>query len=65
MFEYPKIILDRILEGEESGKMQDHFGLQGKGREGVIGVFSKGIIDRDKYDEMAVIMAITNLLNSK
>ena len=65
MFEYPQNVIDRILKGEESGAMQDIFGHTGKGRGGVISVLSNGILTRDNYDEMAVIMAITSFMNLK
>ena len=44
-FEYPKIVVDRVLQGEELGLMEDIFGGTAKGRKGAIGVLTdrKGI----------------------
>jgi inosine/xanthosine triphosphatase len=62
MFEYPKKVVDRILNGEEAGLISDFFGNEAKGRGGVIGPLTNGRINRDEFEEYAVVMALTQVL---
>ena len=61
-FEYPQIVVDRVLDGEELGYMQDVFGNTAKGRKGAIGVLTSGRVYRDELEEYAVIMALTKIV---
>ena len=45
-FEYPKKVVDRVLNGEELGYMEDIFGNTAKGRKGAIGVLTAGRVNR-------------------
>ncbi|MCL2382671.1 MAG: inosine/xanthosine triphosphatase [Oscillospiraceae bacterium] len=60
-FEYPQTVVDRVLEGEELGFMEDIFGSTAKGRKGAIGVLTAGRVYRDELEEYAVIMALTKI----
>lgn len=62
-FEYPKTVVERVLQGEELGLMEDVFGSTAKGRKGAIGVLTNGRIYRDELDEYAVIMALTKIVS--
>jgi len=62
-FEYPQIVVNRVLEGEELGYMQDVFGNTAKGRKGAIGVLTSGRVYRDELEEYAVIMALTKIVS--
>ena len=61
-FEYPESAVKRTLNGEEIGHMNDIFGSTAKGREGAIGVLTKGRVYRDKLEEYATIMALTKIV---
>ena len=61
-FEYPKTVVERVLQGEELGYMEDVFGNTAKGRKGAIGVLTAGRIYRDELEEYAVIMALTKIV---
>ena len=62
-FEYPQTVVDRTLQGEEIGYMEDVFGNTAKGRKGAIGVLTNGRVYRDELEEYAVIMAITKIVS--
>ena len=62
-FEYPQAVVDRVLEGEELGFMEDVFGSTAKGRKGAIGVLTSGRVYRDELEEYAVVMALTKLVS--
>ena len=62
-FEYPQIVVDRTLAGEEIGFMTDVFGNTAKGRKGAIGVLTDGRIYRDELEEYAVMMALTKIVS--
>ncbi len=62
-FEYPQIVVDRVLNGEELGYMEDIFGNTAKGRKGAIGVLTSGRVYRDELEEYAVIMALTKIVS--
>ncbi len=64
-FEYPQIVVDRVLDGEELGYMQDVFGNTAKGRKGAIGVLTSGRVYRDELEEYAVIMALTKIVSKE
>lgn len=61
-FEYPKTVVERVLQGEELGYMEDVFGNTAKGRKGAIGVLTSGRVYRDELEEYAVIMALTKIV---
>jgi inosine/xanthosine triphosphatase len=61
-FEYPKTVVERVLQGEELGYMEDIFGNTAKGRKGAIGVLTAGRVYRDELEEYAVIMALTKVV---
>lgn len=62
-FEYPQKVVDRVLQGEELGLMEDIFGSTAKGRKGAIGVLTAGRVYRDELEEYAVIMALTKIVS--
>ncbi len=62
-FEYPQKVVDRVLQGEELGLMEDVFGNTAKGRKGAIGVLTAGQVYRDELEEYAVIMALTKIVS--
>ena len=62
-FEYPQTVVDRVLQGEELGYMQDIFGNTAKGRKGAIGVLTSGRVYREELEEYAVIMALTKIVS--
>ena len=62
-FEYPKTVVERVLQGEELGYMEDIFGSTAKGRKGAIGVLTAGRVYRDELEEYAVIMALTKIVS--
>ena len=64
-FEYPKIVVERVLKGEELGYMEDVFGNTAKGRKGAIGVLTSGRVYRDELEEYAVIMALTKIVSKE
>ena len=61
-FEYTKTVVERVLDGEELGYMEDIFGSTAKGRKGAIGVLTAGRVYRDELEEYAVIMALTKIV---
>lgn len=64
-FEYPEQVIERVLNGEELGYMQDVFGSTAKGRKGAIGVLTSGRVYRDELEEYAVIMALTKIVSKE
>lgn len=62
LFEYPKAVTRRVLDGEEAGHIADFFGNDAKGRAGVIGPLTDGRIARDSFDSLAVLMALTQVV---
>lgn len=69
-FEYPKVLLDKVLkEGKEisDGALELGFAEDRSFREGagMIGVLTKGVIDRKIYSEQAVYTALIHLLNGE
>ena len=64
-FEYPQIVVNRVLKGEELGYMEDIFGSTAKGRKGAIGVLTAGRVYRDELEEYAVIMALTKIVSKE
>jgi len=64
-FEYPQNAVDRVLEGEELGHMEDLFGSTAKGRKGAIGVLTAGRVYRDELEEYAVLMALTKIVSKE
>ena len=58
-------VVDRVLEGEELGYMEDIFGSTAKGRKGAIGVLTNGRVYRDELEEYAVIMALTKIVSKE
>ena len=64
-FEYPKEVVERVLDGEELGYMEDVFGSTAKGRKGAIGVLTSGRVYRDELEEYAVIMALTKIVSKE
>ena len=64
-FEYPQTVVDRTLQGEEIGYMEDVFGNTAKGRKGAIGVLTNGRVYRDELEEYAVIMALTKIVSKE
>lgn len=64
-FEYPKTVVERVLQGEELGYMQDVFGSTAKGRKGAIGVLTAGRVYRDELEEYAVIMALNKIVSKE
>ena len=64
-FEYPQTVVNRVLNGEELGYMEDIFGNTAKGRKGAIGVLTSGRIYRDELEEYAVMMALTKIVSKE
>lgn len=64
-FEYPQKVVERVLNGEELGFMNDIFGSTAKGRRGAIGVLTKDRVLRDELEEYAVIMALNKIANKE
>ncbi|MGQ9759318.1 MAG: inosine/xanthosine triphosphatase [Candidatus Methanomethylicaceae archaeon] len=67
-FEYPSFLVKRVLEEriEVNVAMADLTGEQGLGhREGAIGYFSKGALNRTVLTEFAVLMALIPRLNEE
>ena len=62
LFEYPDAVMKRILNGEEPGLIADFFGDTAKGRPGVIGPLTGGRVNRDEFDQYAVMMALTRIV---
>jgi inosine/xanthosine triphosphatase len=65
-FEYPSAIVDRVLgEGIEVGTAMDQLtGVHDLGqKQGAIGYFSKGYLDRTTLSEQAVLMALLPRVN--
>ena len=65
LFEYPDAVMKRILGGEEPGLIADFFGETAKGRPGVIGPLTEGRVNRDEFDQYAVLMALTRIVAGK
>ena len=69
LFEYPKKVIELVLKEKEdiTSAFRKSFGTHkelGK-KEGAIGVLSKGVIEREKFTEMAVVMALTGIVSKK
>ena len=64
-FEYPEVVVDRVLKGEEIGFMEDLFGNSGKGRKGVIGTLTRERVCRDELEEYGVIMALNRIVSKE
>ncbi|MDO5555823.1 MAG: inosine/xanthosine triphosphatase [Clostridia bacterium] len=64
-FEYPQSVVNRVLQGEELGYMEDVFGNTAKGRKGAIGVLTNGRVYRDELEEYSVIMALTKIVSKE
>ncbi|MDI9609409.1 MAG: inosine/xanthosine triphosphatase [Candidatus Verstraetearchaeota archaeon] len=67
-FEYPAEVVLRVLSTKsEVGKVMDELtGIEGLGRrQGAIGYFSKGALDRVRLSEIAVLMAMIPRLNEE
>ncbi len=64
-FEYPRIVVNEALKGEEVGKIMEKIsGIKNIGKNiGAIGFLSKGIIDREKLTEQAVLSALIPRIN--
>ena len=62
-FEYPKKVVERLLNGEEAGKIVDYFGEDAKSRPGVIGPLTKNRVLRDEFEEYAILMALTKIVS--
>ena len=65
LFEYPDTVTKRILNGEEAGLISDFFGDTAKGRPGVIGPLTDGRVNRDEFDQYAVLMALTRIVSGQ
>ncbi len=65
IFEYPMVVTRRILKGEEAGLISDFFGDTAKGRPGVIGPLTDGRVNRDEFDQYAVLMALTRIVSDE
>lgn len=67
-FEYPAEVVRQVLSAKsEVGKVMDAItGIEGLGRrQGAIGYFSKGALDRVRLSEIAVLMAMIPRLNEE
>lgn len=69
-FEWPKKVIDGILNGGLDGSQaMKEAGLTSQDKigenEGLVGLFTKGRINRTEYNKSAVIMALMHLENSK
>jgi len=69
-FEYPREMIKKVLvEGKDIGEVALEMGFSDNKnfaeKEGMIGILTKGVIDRANYSEQAVHMAMIHLLNKK
>lgn len=69
LFEYPKKVIELVLKEKKDitsafNKLHGMHKELGK-REGAIGVLSKGVIKREKFTEMAVVMALTGIVSKE
>ncbi len=66
-FEYPKIVVEKVLKGREVGEVMEKIsGIRDIGRKiGAIGFLSKGIIDRVSLTEQAVLSALLPRINKE
>lgn len=65
-FEYPPIVVKRVLErGEEVGNIMDEIsGVKNLGKkQGAIGFLSKNLMNRQRLTEIAVLMALVPRMN--
>jgi len=66
-YEWPKKILDKILEGMDGSQAMKAAGLTQHEKlgehEGFVGIFTKGRINRTEYNKAAVVMALMHLEN--
>ncbi len=64
-FECPKAFVSRLLKGEELGDLMDELtGLKDtKKKEGAIGFFTRGIVNRSDLYEYGVLMALTKFIS--
>ena len=58
-------MVERVLNGEEIGLMEDVFGNTAKGRKGAIGVLTGERVYRSELEEYAVIMALTKIVSKE
>ena len=70
MFEYPKKLIDLIFKNNyEVDDAAKEMGITDNPRvgraEGVIGILTRGVINRKMYSKMAVITALLHLRNSE
>ncbi|MDI9644106.1 MAG: inosine/xanthosine triphosphatase [Candidatus Verstraetearchaeota archaeon] len=66
-FEYPMDVIRRVLSGQgEIGTVMEALtGIRGLGRgQGAVGYFSKGVLDRTRLTELAVLMAMIPRINA-
>lgn len=64
-FETPEIVAKRALLGEEHGHMQDVFGKNAKGRDGMIYRLSNERLHRCDIEENGVMMALLKIVNQE
>ncbi|UCG95433.1 MAG: inosine/xanthosine triphosphatase [archaeon] len=64
-FQYPEIVLKRLLEGEELGVVADEVlgEHNSKQKGGMVGHFTKGAMDRKSYIGQSLIIALVPFLN--
>lgn len=62
-FVLPSRAVAGIQAGRELGKMPELFGPTGKARQGVVGPLTGGRINRDDFDELAVLMALCPIVS--
>lgn len=64
-FECPQKLLRRVLRGEELGKIMDEItgGKDTKKKEGAIGYFTRGIVDRKELYKHGVLMALARFIS--
>ncbi len=64
-FEYPPYVIRRISEGAEAGTaMEELTGEKDvKRKSGAIGILTKGLLDRTRLNEIAVLMALIPRMN--
>ncbi len=66
-FEYPKVVVDEVLKGKEVGEVMERIsGIKNIGKSiGAIGYLTRGVIDRVKITEEAVISALIPRINKE
>lgn len=63
--EAPKCVMNRTLQGEEQGHMEDIFGKNVKGRDGMIWTLSQERLHRCEGEELAVMTALTRIVSKE